>query len=666
MKLSTVLFILGAAIAPTAVVAATDQPQDVKAAISYVKLLSQEKINLTGDTALSPHCELGRRKQIREQIEFYLKTSINQDDVLTLESKKVEGDFAALLLRAENPTSPLGTRIHALAMLKRGGVWKPAPLPGSFANTGYGYDPEVEKTVRSLELWMAREKIKRETSAREEASNKFLTEISAREKTAGLDDISPEKAVTLLIEALRSKDLMRILAIMGAASDESYEPLKTTISQVSRGLNEDDPANDWQLVNNRSVIAQVMKVDKTKNEVAVGFWNPLGKTEEKILYFPVFKAKGKTFARLSELLKVALLPEDERWQQRWRHRRGDETTLRKKLPSVIFKNNTGTSQPTSRQLLDELLKINKTGDFSALLSLLPRKGEYFGKEENQKKGLQALGALWRNLNWMKANPLHVLDLLEEEDIALAPLQFAKTNRPGEFETVKVWMTKLDDGWHVIPAEILEESQGKEAQVTMQKLQRQLNSIQQAQQEKQARELMDKVVTITPPLKLDPVTDEEAKKTLTNFRTLLRTKETASALASSAVLEGTNSAQTLKIFNYAIRGAADHTPHDDTLGINRAGKWLGISIRTTSKSSGVADYPLYLIVNTDAGGKVLLDVDLRHATNRGRELLNSKTWNKLKEALPEQSLTEVKSIFDKHNQLSTADIAKRKKELEDED
>jgi len=657
---------LAACLFTTAFAAPAELPDEAKRAASYLKALNKGKYDLTDITALSPNCQITWRKEIKEQLEFYAKTSLSKGDVYTFEEKKTVGKLSAILLRAENPTSPLSTRIHAIAMLEREKGWLPAPLPGSFANTGYGYDPEVEKSVKSLENWMSSETIKRQTAARKKASAALLGQITAREATAGLEKLSPEKTVLKLIEALREKDLMLTMAIIGAGSGETTEPLVTTINYVTRGLEKTDPSGDWHLVSSRSVIVEVMKVDKMKNEVAVGFWNPMGKNEEKILYFPYFKSGGKTFVKLSELLKIALLREDQRWRQRWRQRRGDETTLRKKLATVIFENSKPQSQPDSAKLLQEFLSIKKSGSFRQLITLLPREGDFFSKAENQKTSLQGLGNLWRSITRMEGNPMHVLNVLADDNIALAPLQFAKTNRPGEFETIKIWMIKLKDGWHVIPEDSLAASSGKETKDTMHKLEKELLSIQKEQQEKQSKELLGKVITLTPPLKLDPPTDEEVKKLISTFRMLLRTKDTTSAMSHCAVLKGTNSAQTLKIFNYAIRGAADQAEDDLTLGINRSGKWLGLSMRTTSKSSGQVDYPLFLIVNTEQGSKIMLDIDLREATNRGRVLLNQKAWRKLRETLPEDSLAEVKSLFKSHSKISTADIAKTKKEEEEEE
>ncbi|MBK1831489.1 hypothetical protein JIN77_12180 [Verrucomicrobiaceae bacterium R5-34] len=661
MKLFLSIIALTASLSTTAM---ADLGEDVKPAVDYLNMLNRGNFELADRTALSPHCDINRRKQIKEQLEFYYKTNLSEGDVYTLEAHKTEGNFAALLLRSVDPVSPLSIHIHPIAMLKRDDAWLPAPLPGSFANTGYGYDPEVEKTVKSLENWMNVETLKRETAARKKASTQLMGQITERMKTAGLENISPQEAVLKLISALREKDLLQTLAITGAATPKAEEPLISTLDYIARGLEQTDPSSYWFMVSSRSVIPEVMKVDEIKKEIALGFWNPIGKTEARILYFPYFESDGRTFVNISQLMKIALLREDQRWRQHWRHRRGDETALEKKLPAAIFENNPTKGAAESAQLMEAVLNHKQSGTFSQLIPMLPSGDPYFEQDDRKKSTLSALGNLWRRLMEMDGNPMRELGVLQEKDLALAPLQFAKSNRPGEFETIKVWMIRQQERWYLIPEETLAMMSGKDGKTTMAKLDKKLESIQKEQQEKQSKDLLGKVITLTPPLTLDPVSDTDAKKLVKSYRKLLKSKEMAAAMGHCAVLEGTNSAQTLKIFNYAIRGANDQAVEDLHLGINRSGKWLGLSLRTTSKSSGLMDYPLYLIAHTEQGGKIMLDIDLREATNRGRELLNAKTWRKLKQTLPESSLADIEKLFKLHSQLSRADIAKNQQEEEE--
>ena len=635
-----------------------DESESSKAAVSYLKMLTDGKYNLLENTALSNHCELSRRKEIITQLEFYRKTSLDQGDTYTLEATQTKGSLSALLLRAKNPASPLSTSIHAIAMVSRDGKWLPAPLPGSFSNTGYGYDLKLEKTAQTLERWMAREKITREVKARKKASSKIFEEIANRQKTINLKNITPEKSTLHLIEALRSKDIIQILAMMGAASGSLDEPLETSVDNVSRGISLMDTVGDWGLVTRPSTIVQIMDVNNTRKEVAVGFWDPLVNTFEKIIYFPFYKSENKTFTKLPPLLEAALLSKNNRWDERRRHRRSDQTTLAQKLPSEIFKHLQAVSHQDRQSLIDDILKFRKQENFHQLVSLLPRKGDFFAQDSNQKKSLQELSLVWSDLDSVKGHSMQVLDIYEDDHIALAPLQFAKPNRTGEFTVLQIWMAQLNGTWHLVPQNILTESGGPDTKNTMQELVKRMESAQKDHQEEHSRKLMEMVIVIEPPLKLDAPSKEDAQKTITNFLTLLHAKDTTSALEKCAILKGTSNQQTLRIFNYALRGAADQSrPHGETLGFSQFGKWTGVSLRTYSNSSKTMDYPLYLIANTPEGSKVLLDVDLRHPTNRGRELLNTKTWKKIERNLPEDSLTNIKAIYKEHEKLSSADIAK---------
>lgn len=629
--------------------------EDTQAALNYLNLLAHGDIDLVKHTALSPHCGIQRRKAIRERIDLLTKSYFRDGDQFLLETKKTEGDFAAILFRSKNAAAPLSTRIHALAMVKTAGIWKPAPLPGSFTNTGYGYDDKVEATVRELERWMAREKITRQTQSRDKAHADLKSTIAAIEKKLDLDTATPEKTARHLIDQCRDKNLLGILACMGAASDQLPDPLNVTMDLISKGLTNKDESNDWYLLTSRSVVAQVLKVDNPRKEVAVGFYNPMEHGKSKILSFPIHEYGGKIFTRLSPLLKVSLLPKNERWNHRWKHRRPDENELRKKLPSAILKNSQPISYPSTQKLLEHFVNSLKKDDFTDSIRLLPRKGDYFGKDENQTSTLFSFGSLWKEIHQYKTNPSDDFQILEDQSLALAPLQYAKLNRTGEYQTVNIWMVKDDDGWHILGQNPLDREITDELTTSAKKLSQQFSAIEKEQHEKHSRNLLDQVVTVTPPITIDPVKDDDAKKLFASFRNHLRTKDTESALSCCAVIQGTSSTQTLKTFNYALRGAADHTPDDHILGVIRAGKWLGVSVRTRSKLLAVDDYPLYLIINTQKGPKVLLDIDLRKATNKGRELLNKKNWKKLEATLQKESLAHIKTIFDKHSKLTAADI-----------
>lgn len=632
------------------------EPVDTNAAINYIQKLSKGIVNLTKDTALSEHCSDQKRKALKEQLKFIHKTQFHKGDVFTLETQKDEGDFSAVLVRSENSLMPLSTRVYALALIQNNGSWGSAPLPGSFTNTGYGYDEKVEQTVRKLEHWMALEKTTREAQLRSDAKDILMAAIIEEEKKLHLDSITPQQALLNFFKQCRAKNLQGVLACLNVSSEEYQKTLEETVNIVSFGLTTHETTNEWTLLTNPSVILQIFNTEQKNSEIAVGFWNPLAHKREHILYFPFHQNKDKTSISLPHTLKIALLPEQERKRLGWQQRHKERDQLEAQLPAMILKNNQPHETTNDVQrLINIFLDSLKKQSFSQCLSLTPRQGEYFENNKNQSRILTNLSNLWRTQHQLQSSPLGNVNVINSDQVALLPLQYPKLNRPGEFQTIKVWFIRESDGWHLIPGESLNDYADKKTKDQMETLELRMRSMEKNQQEIHAQTLLKKVITVTPPLKLDAIANDVAKQTLTEFRSSLRSNDSPKALEVCAVLNGTNNTQTLKTLNYAIRGAVDHSDNDQILNIVQAGKWCGISLRTKSKSSGAFEYPLYIIINTAKGPKILLDIDLRHATNKGRKLLNARNWGKLKSTLPEESLAHLHSLFDEHAKQAIADI-----------
>ncbi len=623
-------------------------------ALRYLDKLAKGTLDISKDTALSPYCSIKRRNEIREQLEFLQNTHFQDGDVFSYEGSRTEANFAAILLRSDNARSPLNIRIHAVALVKKNNQWLASPLPSRFTNTGYGYDPAVQKSVQQLEMWMAKEKTKRESSARQNAQANLLDSIKEEENSARLDRLDSHQAVENLLRQLKNKNLLGVLASLGAGSNQLPEPLDTTTDLISRGLDHSEDANAWTLVTHPSVITHTLKTDQKNKDVVVGFWNPLDSKHSHILYFPTEKQKGKTFTKLPNLLKSALLPEEERWREQWRNQQRDQEELVGKLPQLIYKHHpaktfSGDPEEVSQYFIQALDSLN----FLNCFRLIPRNGDFFDNPQKQAQHLNQLSQLWKSLHRVRANPRRDLDLIQSESLALLPLQFAKPNRSGEFHTIKVWLIRESGNWHLIPHETLNEYANDQLKAEKKKLETQLRALEKEQQEKHSKTLLARVTTLSPPLHKKNISADEAKKTLTRFRSTLRANDTTEALSLCAVLKGTSNVQTLKTFNYALRGASDHSANDHVLGVNSAGSWTAVSIRTESKTSHHYDYPLYLVVATEQGPKILLDIDLRHATNKGRKLLNNRNWKKLEEAVGDVS--DVQTLFNGHSALATEDI-----------
>lgn len=645
--------------------AKSQNAEQAQVAMTYIKRLTKGELNLKEHTALSRHCGPERLNKLRTRIEFLRKNDFRENDSLSIEIQKTDANLAAVLIRAENPVAPLSPHIHAVALIRKKDLWLAAPLPGLFSNTGYGYDHKIEQSVRALERWMAREKTLRELDYIRKANSDIKSKLVIMEQKAGFDEMSSEQAVTFFLEQCRNKNLLGIATSMGGASDALADSLDTTITLIAKGLEKkNDPDSDWFLLTSRSVIVRILEFDEKRAEVALGFYNPMAHREQssKVIRFPVRSAKDKTFTHLPPSLQASALAGHDSKRHGGGH--AHDYKLQKRITAAIFENLEVVKHSSPEDLLNQFLDSIKKNDFTGCLRLTPRKGSFYGNEKNHEAILSNLGNLWRNIHSLNLSPSKNPYIIKEENLALAPLLYEKTNQAGVFETIKIWMLQDDDGWHLISPLSLHKVIGEKEQAATEKIEELLLAQEKKQREEHAREFLNKVVTITAPHSLDTLSEKDALKVFTNFRNDLRAKDTQAILSSCAVISGISDPQTLLTFiNYALRGASDHTDQDHILGTTRKGDWIGLSVKTVSKLSGMSDYPLYIVVNTAQGARILIDVDLRHATNRGRTQLNQKNWDKLEKTLPQESVDILKAIFTEHLKFSIKDIAKASKDKE---
>ncbi len=627
-------------------------------AISYLKKIANGDLDITKDTALSSNCSSSRRIKIREHLTFIQLNYFRKNDTFSLELLEQGEQFSAVLIRVENTATPLDTRIISVAMAREKDGWKPAPLPNSFTNINYGYDESVEKKIKHLEKWMATEKTKREIAIREKAISSFQSLLAKNEKELQPNKIDAGTAVLKFIDACQHNNLMRALVSMGAASDALDDPLNDTINYVSNGLEIRTPNNEWQLLTNSSSIYNIMNIDKNRNEVAVGFYNPLMRTSARILYFPVKEKGGKTFVCLSPLLKAALKTDGIKGTRHFTiHQRDDEQKLIRQIPNDINKNIEAQPAESPEQLIEKFLAAK---NFKYAVALLPSKELLKPTEKEQFSLLENLAFLCQGLNSVKSLPKPSITIAREGSLAAAPLEYEVPNKLGTFQTWQLWMIKGDKGWHLIPKESIATIVDEKIKRKIKGLSEKLDIITKNQRKERSKKMLSHVTKIDLVELKEAVTKQEAINLFKLYRSRLRSNDYAAALDCCALLDNSSDTRTLKNFNYAIRGASDHTKDDLILGVVKSGKWSGVSVRTQSKTSGTHDYPMYLFLNTNNGAKILLDIDLRYPSNKGRSIINKKNWDKIEKKFPNDSLKRVETIFVAHEKITLKNIQEEKK------
>ena len=224
-----------------------------------------------------------------------------------------------MLVRAENTINPLDTRIHPVALLRKDKLWIPAPLLGSFSNTGYGYDQKAEQSVQALETWMAKQKILRESQHRQKALADIKSKLTNIEQEAGFDKMTAEQATSYFLDQCRSKNTLGILACIGRASEQEARKLSNSIDLVAKALKlEATPKSNWHYFTSPSCVTQVIEADEKSGKVLVGCFNPeesnssYADASYKIFTFQTENRDGKRFIQLPSTLNHLDSPEESK------------------------------------------------------------------------------------------------------------------------------------------------------------------------------------------------------------------------------------------------------------------------------------------------------------------------------------------------------------------
>ncbi|MGJ8676789.1 MAG: hypothetical protein ACSHX0_04685 [Akkermansiaceae bacterium] len=634
-------------------------------ALSYLNRIAQKSAQLFEETALSEQCSAQRRKELEQKVLNFSAQHLRENDIYSVIEENNQKAFSAVLISVRNQGSPLDTRVHGIALVNKNDTWLPAPLPGSFTNSGYGYDSQVEKTVRALEEWMIKASIKHEEEINEFEFQKLTDQLSKIKKDRGATLLTNKETLLNFIEHCREKDLEKALVSMGFGNDSSSESLKSALQHLNTGFAQNDINKLWTLMTSEDVIVQVLNGKNDASSTTVGFFNPLGENNIHFIDFQLTQTEEEIIVKLPEDLTSSNLPENQRLSTKKKIHINKEKS-EEFLTSIITEHSKKTFL-TAQQAHQHLLAAFGNRNFSQCVELLPRIGDFYSDEANQHKALTNLSLLWKELRSFKESALKENTILEDGNLAYAPINLSLAANPGEYKNISIWYVKDLNGWHILDDLTLAEYKEPSILTSANTLKEKFQLIQAEQNKKHLEKTLNQITVLTPSLlnknTKEAITEDAAIDIVKKFRETLRDRDTELALAMGATIIEQPSINTLKNMQYSIKGAASDTEQDQVLGTFASGSWRGVSVQTKSKTGEIHDYPLYLIVDSNQGAKIILDIDLRHEINKGRELLNSKTWLRINASLTAIDSQHIQSIYTEHTKLAEIEIKKEIQVLE---
>jgi hypothetical protein len=609
-------------------------------AVRYLEQVRAGKVNLEPDkdTALSAVTGDDKRKEITRRLQ-QLGKELGPES-FTAQEVKTDGEFAAVLVKQESPLDTSKLRVEPVALLRKGDTWLPAPLPGSFENTSVGYDANRNRRQGELVGWMRVQQPLALEALRSGAKERLRRMIGEKVSANDLRTYPPSLLAHRFLNACRQRDTATILGLMGGLSDPPFGGVAETPAKLNRLFTGKLEAPEWRNFVSPEVIVSILGETVAGDSARV----PFG-----LLDATAGKPGAPRFS-MGEL--VFRRDADGAWRLTWPAQpedilRGTESQneFLSRMPDKLRASFPATSYSTATEIHHALPVALLQADPTASLPLM----ELTGEPETTCNRLLAFALIRHQLPALGSFLPVPVAFREEGDSAIAAYQLFRPQEPGRTDLRLFHFKKTSAGWLWYPEGALNKSFAA------------LSAI--AEREKAGWEKEWKRRLLTPSVGLDSPAPGEApaenatREVFARWQTALAKGDPFAALTETAHLQTRDDEPSNLLRNFGYEWITAHTPAVSpatVLGIVRHGRWAGVSARA-NKSGDAATYPLYPVVQTPAGPRLLLEVDLIAGGDRTREFLNEASLQRLGDNA--DAIAELRQLLTLHRQLADADRAK---------
>lgn len=597
-----------------------------KTALEFIEKVRDKKLNLEPgtDTALTPQTTEQKRKEIARRLE----RMAGDLDHSTLEigAVKTDGDLAAVLIRKFHGFNSQRLAVFPVALVKRGVDWMAAPVPASFENSGAGYHAGIRPRLAALETWMLREQASDLELLRSETSQRMRRKIEDSLSEADLRALDSRQAAERFVTACEQRDVPELLGLMGGLEPEMPGDWTLRLNAVEEALGKATRTltRPWRLL----AAPEVLRVplfhdgeDETAYLVLAcldpkGFPNQASLPQIELIRLNLTRSSSKTWrvdpprAFTQGDDEVDFVAEDS-----------SDSRLLALFPSKTALKYPPESESTAEKAIESL--------YAALASPRPdswvRLVKFNGETDEICGNFGKTAAIW----WQASDPANPriaipLDFHEQDDMAVSACQFFDSRHPDQFDLQYFYFEKTQIGWVWNPVA---------ARSKFKPLDEWIGGQPQKWQERwQERMLSDN--QLIEDFSADAPIDDEARKLVATWCEVSRRADLKSAIRLTARMKTPDSAvHALRILGYEFSGSAAARQTPTVSFIKRGARITAVGVKSCT-SDGKPLFPLYPVVTTASGPRILLEVDLAASNSRTREYLNEVSLKRLRKISPE--------------------------------
>ncbi|MBK1883323.1 hypothetical protein JIN85_12925 [Luteolibacter pohnpeiensis] len=607
-----------------------------KAAVGFLEKIREGNIDLEPGkgTAITANISPGKREEIDRWLKRIAKDISNGE--LNAGEVKIDQDLAAVLVSDSDGYDPARWRVYGIALMKHGGEWLPAPVPASFENTGSSYQSDLRQRMESLETWMLDGQVTWMEALRDQAGEKMRQHFALSISPDELRKMSATQVQQRFTQACIDKNLDLMLALLG-------------------GLQKTPPA-DWNLLVRRARDTTSAKLKDTDP------WRLLSSPE--VLRIPMTQNLG---THQASLVTAYLDPSNPNiWLLTLKLSQDSDGLWRVDLPKALLDSENDAyeaiqeleldSYPEFQSRLREQIPLQPSADFNSAVSAF-----HAGLEKKDLTGLLAnihlnddpertkrtcakLARDWRGAHPLDSFVIPVkLATHEAGSRGVAAYQFFSTTSPTKSDIRLFYFSNTSDGWML---ESEETSAGVDGE-DFDEIHRWVGDSQRKWHNEWVSTLLANATPIEAIQPGQPPTKEDAEKLVREWITKTQATDVSGALQLAATFtDPRGAAKSVQNLSFEIKahGNSEKTPQILQTKVGKT--WAAVSVESTN---GEEQKPVYAVINTKLGPRLMLEVDLFTGGSRGREFLNRTSLERLKKFAPPEVVDELGNLLQQFDQ-----------------
>lgn len=626
------------AMAVSAVAASTDPGET---AVRFLEKVRDKEINLDpgADTALSPQTSGSKRKQIARRLERMARDLGN--DPLEVGAVKLDGDLAGVLVRKISGFDPNRMQVFPVALVKRGAEWAAAPVPASFENSGVGYAAALRTRLNALEEWMLREQVLDLAKLRDQSADRMRRKIEESLPLATLRSLDSLQTADRFLKACETRNLAEIHGLLGglATSPPPNWPLRIKAAETSMAAGQNVPP-PWRLLVSKDVLRTIVlhEEDAKSAMVSVACLDPAGgrssfnasasQPRVQLVHLELSKSTDATW-RVDPpqyFLQGIENPDGEADDEL-------DADLLDAFTGKIREILPATPKPTAGELQDAVMTALQTENLASLMPLIRLDG---GPMAARASCIRAARLWWALREPSTSRHPVPLGIHEQDGSAATTFQIFSARNPDRFNLRILYFEKSKNGWLWTPKPGLK----------TEKLLLDWTNQQAGEWRNQWQQplLIDCPVLERIPL-TDAPSDEESRTLVESWFKAIQNEDIMAALKLTSRLNLPDSdAILLRNLGYEFTAARKSRRPPAISAIHRGDHWAAVGSRTDFEGKPI--FPLYPIIATPSGPRVLLEVDLSVTGERSRDYLNKTTLERLKR-LDQSAEEELRKLLSQH-------------------